>query len=109
MIDNYETTMELIEEMKAHLPISVYAGKPFMCLMREKGIQIKSKQHFQIQEVLYAGDEGGIICHLGGFAGNQSIYMVSLTHIKMKERHPLAKSIKAYQRARRKALADIQQ
>jgi hypothetical protein len=105
MIDDYEITMELIEEMKAHLPIPVYAGSPFIRMMREKGIRIKSRQRLQIEEVFYAGDDGGIMCALGGFGEEEAVYVVSLTHIKMKERHPLTKAVKAYQRTRRKALA----
>lgn len=105
MIDDYEATMELLEEMKAHLPIPVYAGNPFIRMMREKGIRIKSKHPLHIEHVFYAGDDGGIMCGLRGIEEEKTAYVVSLTHIKVKERHPLAKAMKAYQRTRRKALA----
>jgi hypothetical protein len=105
MIDDYEDTMELIEQMKAHVPISVYPGNAFIRMMREKGIRIKSKHQLQIEQVFYAGDDGGIMCGLRGIGDGETAYVVSLTHIKVKERHPLARAIKRYQRERRKALA----
>ncbi len=105
MLDDYELVMKLIEQMKAHLPIPVYAGHPFIQMMREKSIRIKSKHRLQIEQVFYGGDEGGILCGLRGIADEERDYVVSLTHVKMTERHPLTRAIKAYQRARRKALA----
>jgi hypothetical protein len=105
MIDDYESTMELIEQMKAQLPIPVYPGNAFIQMMREKGIRIKSKQRLEIEQVFYAGDDGGIMCGLRGIEEEKTAYVVSLTHIKIKERTPLAKAIKFYQRERRKQLA----
>jgi hypothetical protein len=105
MLDDYESAMKLLDEMNASLPIPVYAGRPFMQMMREKGIRIKSKQSLEIEHGFYAGDDGGIMCGLRGIEEERTAYVVSLTHIKVKERHPLAKAMKAYQRTRRKALA----
>ena len=105
MIDDYDSTMELLEEMNAHLPIPVYAGTPFIRMMREKGVRIKSKHPLQIEHVFYAGDDGGIMCGLQGIGEEKTAYVVSLTHVKVKDRHPLATAMKAYQRKRRKALA----
>jgi hypothetical protein len=42
MIDDYEKTMELVEEMKVHLPIPVHAGPQLIQVMRDKGIHIKA-------------------------------------------------------------------
>ncbi len=105
MIDDYENTMELIEEMKAHLAIAVYPGNAFIQMMREKGIRMKSKHPLQIEQVFYAGDDGGIMCGIRGIDDEKRAYVCSLTHLKVKERHPLAKAMKTYQRTRKKHLA----
>ena len=72
--------------------------------MREKGIRLKSKRRLQIEQVFYAGDDGGIMCGLKGIEDEQRAYVVSITHIKIVPRHPLRQAIKAYQRLRRTRL-----
>ncbi len=106
MIDDDEDTMKLIEQMNAQVPIPVYPGNAIIRMMREKGIRIKSKQQLQIEQAFYAGDDEGIMCGLQGIGDGKTAYVVSLAHIKVKERHPLAKAMKHYQRKRRKALAN---
>ena len=58
-----------------------------------------------IEKVLYFGDEGGIICVVKN-PGKEAI-MVSLTHLRVKANHPLAKDIRAYQMRRIKKLSQI--
>jgi len=105
MIDDYEKAMELVEEMKAHLPIPVRAGPQLVQVLRGKGIHIKAKHTLAIEEVLYLGDEGGIMCGLAGMGQGNAAYVCSLTQLKVDDRHPLAKRIRAYQRERKKRLA----
>jgi hypothetical protein len=105
MIDDYEKAIELIEEMKAHLPIPVRAGPQLAQLMRDKGIHIKAKHALAIEYVHYLGDEGGIMCGLAGMGQGNAAYVCSLTQLKVDDRHPLAKKVRAYQRERKKRLA----
>ena len=58
-----------------------------------------------IIDVMYSGDEGGILCALDKIGDGKEAYLTSLTHLKVIERHPLAKAMKAYQRGRKKKLA----
>jgi hypothetical protein len=107
MIDDYEKAMELIEEMKAHLPIPVHAGPQLTQVMRDKGIHIKAKHALAIEYVHYLGDEGGIMCGLAGTGHGNAAFVCSLTQLKVDDRHPLAKKIRAYQRERKKRLAQL--
>jgi len=105
MIDDYEKAMELIEEMKAHSPIPVRAGPQLIQVLRNKGIHIKAKHPLAVEQVHYLGDEGGIVCGLAGMGQGKDAYVCSLTQLKVDDRHPLAKKIRAYQRERKKRLA----
>ena len=105
MIDDYVTTMALIEQMKAQLPIPVYGSKNFIRSMRKQGVMITERQQIQIEEVLYGGDEGGILCKLKGIGGADTAFICSLTHLEVQKQHPLAEAIKAYQRERKRKLA----
>ncbi len=109
MIDNHAKTMELMEKMKAQLPIPARPTRAFARLMREKGVKMKPNQDLQIENVLYMGDEGGISCGLQwpGRDQEETAVVTSLTHIRVKAGHPLAKDIRAYQVARTQKLAQI--
>jgi hypothetical protein len=104
MIDDYATTMELIEQMKSQVPIPVYAGKALIRTMRKNGVKIRPKQTLHIEHIHYLGNEGGIACAITGMGKENTNYVCSLTHLRVKEPHPLAKSMKAYQRERQNKL-----
>jgi len=108
MIDNYAKTMELIEKMEAHLPIPAYAGRPLVRLMGEQGVKIKLKQKLQIEHVHYLGDEGGISCGVTGLIQEENtIIVISITHIRIRDSHPLAKQIRVYQLERTRRLSQL--
>jgi hypothetical protein len=104
MIDNYAEAMALIEKMKAHLPITVYAGTVLVQTLRRGGEKITPKQELTIQDVLYLGDEGGIGCAIELPGEQKSVTIVSLTHLRIPPDHALAAEIQAYQLARNKKL-----
>lgn len=105
MIDDFAKTMKLLEKIKTQLPIPAYAGKPFIQVMRERGIKIKPRQNLQIIDVLYLGDDGGIACAIKGTGQEEIAIVISITHIRIKDSHPLAIEIRAYQIERSKKLA----
>ncbi len=106
MIDNYAETMALVEKMKAQLPLPIYAGRGLLHSMREHGLHIKARRRIMVIDVLYFGDEGGIMCALEPIEEGKEAYVTSLTHVDITPRHPLAKAIKAYQRERKRKLAE---
>ena len=105
MIDNYAAAMELMEKMKARLPIPVFPKKPLVHTLRDKRCKVTSQQMLSIKSVVYLGDEAGITCDLGIIGNSKEVLMCSLTHLSINPRHPLAKEIRAYQRERKLKLA----
>lgn len=105
MIDNYAEAMALIEKMKAHLPITVYAGTAMIQSLRQSGEKIGSKQELAIKDVLYLGDEGGIGCAIELPGEQKTVTIASLTHLRISPDHPLAPEIESYQLARTQKLA----
>jgi hypothetical protein len=103
VIDNPAEVAALIRKMETHLPIAAKATAELAQLLRDK-MDISSKQSVAIEKLIYLGDEGGIACAITLPGGDKSL-IVSLTHLRIQDSHPLAKDIVAYQRKRVKKLA----
>jgi hypothetical protein len=104
MIDDYARAMELLEKMKAQLPIPARPTRAFRQAMRDNGMPIRSGQELLIGSVLYLGDEGGIGCAIQ-LPEKGTVTITSLTHIHVEANHPLAQEIHAYQTERTRKLA----
>ena len=105
MIDDPAVVSRLLQEMEAHLPIPAQVTPEVRQMMCKQKVIIPASRHVQVERVLYAGDEGGIVCGLAfPRAGDQAL-VVSLTHVRIAEAHPLANAIRDYQRARVKKLS----
>jgi hypothetical protein len=106
MIDDYAQAMELMRKMKAHLPIPARPTGAYIRAMREqRGVKIAHDQKLQIQDVFYFGDEGGISCNVTPSKDAREVLIVSLTHLRVPRRHPLAQDIRVYQRERTRRIA----
>jgi hypothetical protein len=55
-------------------------------------------------DLSYAGDEGGIVCHLSRPEETGRALFVSLTHVRVPRSMPLAPAVLAYQKHRAKKL-----
>lgn len=95
--------MELIEEMKKHLPIPAYPSRQLYELLREQGKNVKLNTELTIDSVFDSGDMGGIMC--SAIEEDSEVYVVSLTHLRIKRDHPLYRKISAYQKERVKDLS----
>ena len=96
-------SMGLIEEMEASLPIPVYPSRELCQLLRNQGKNINRKTELEITKVFDSGDAGGIVCPI--IEENSEVYVVSLTHLRIKSGHPLHHKISAYQRKRIRRLS----
>ena len=105
MIDNYIEAMEIVRKMNAQLPIPACPTTTFIHAMSDNGIKVTSDQNLQIESVLYLADEGGIGCAVRLSEQQENPIIASLTHIRVKASHPLAKEIEAYQIERTRKLA----
>jgi len=95
--------MELIEEMERYLPIPVYASKELQQLLRKQGKDMDINTELKITKVFDSGDAGGIVCSI--LEENDQVFIVSLTHIKVKSNHPLSDKILDYQKQRIKSIS----
>lgn len=95
--------MELIEEMESYLPIPVYASKELQQLLRKQGKDMDINTELKITNVFDSGDAGGIVCSI--LEENDQVFIVSLTHIKVKSNHPLSDKILDYQKQRIKSIS----
>jgi hypothetical protein len=103
MLDNPEKTRELVTALKAALPFEVELTPEVIESLRtdDPTVAIKSKQI--VSEVSYTGDEGGIVCHIHPKETGNAI-IISLTHVRMHRKQPLAKAVFDYQKHRVKKI-----
>jgi hypothetical protein len=104
MIDDYAQVMELVERMRAALPIPARPTRQVADLLRSKGVSFGADARLEIKEVFYHGDEGGITCDVTP-AGSQEVVLCSVAHLRIHPKHPLAADIRAYQETRSRRLA----
>jgi hypothetical protein len=85
--------MELIDEMKSHLPIPAYASRDLSKYLITNGINITPETEFMITDVIESGEEGGIMCLLDVMKPES--FVISITLLRVKPDHPLFDKIRA--------------
>jgi hypothetical protein len=103
-IDDRSAAIALTEKLKVSLPMKVRPGKQFLRTLKEKGEIANPDKEYEVNSVLYSGDEGGISCALTSDATDTTAYIVSITHLEIDSNHPLAAELKAYQKQRTRKL-----
>ena len=106
MIDDYDTTSELIRKMEASLPIPARPTGALSRVMKAHGVNLARDRELTIKRVFYMGDEGGISCDVTP-AGMKEPIICSITQIRIKSKAPLAKEIRTYQTDRKRKLAHV--
>lgn len=103
MLDKPEKTRQLLAALKEALPFEVNLTQPAAAAIAEqRGAAAVNPQQI-VSDVSYAGDEGGIMCHLLPEEGHHAIF-ISLTHVRVPRSLPLASAIIDYQKHRSKKL-----
>jgi hypothetical protein len=59
-IDDYRAAQALTEKIKTNSPIQVFPTKELVKGLKAQGKSIDATQTFNIQDVFYSGDMGGI-------------------------------------------------
>src|SRR3984893_11131633 len=73
------------------LPLSALAIPVLMANLREQSSTANITLDCKVTKVIYAGDEGGVICHLAfDEEDKEEVFLVSVTHL------PVARKIAAY-------------
>jgi hypothetical protein len=105
MIDDSAQVIDLIGKIKAQPPIPTNPTSATVRQLRAQGLKIASGRALFIQQVFYAGDEGGIMCDVTQTKDAKTAIVISLTHLRVTPGHPLSKDIRAYQQQRIRRLA----
>ena len=64
MIDNQDEVERLLRELTKALPLSALATPALMANLREQSSTANITLDCKVTKVIYAGDEGGVICHM---------------------------------------------
>jgi hypothetical protein len=101
VIDNQDQTERLLRKLTEVLPLSAVPSPALMATLRERASAAKITSDCKVTKVMYAGDEGGIVCHLTfGEEEKSEVFVVSITHLAFDRRLPVAREIAAYQKHR---------
>ena len=103
MLDKPEKTDELLNAMMDALPFEVALMPELIdhLARQQKPVAVKSTE--TVSNISYAGDEGGIMCHIELTDGDNMV-VVSLTHVRVPRTLPFAPAALAYQKHRVKKL-----
>jgi len=104
VIDNPEKTARLLAALKATVPFEVELTERLAKHLCAQNVAGADKMHHTVSDLSYAGDEGGIVCHLVSPEEGGSVLVVSLTQVHAPRSIPLASEVVAYQKHRVKKL-----
>jgi hypothetical protein len=103
MLDHPRKTQELLATLKEAVPFEVELAPAVIKQLRGDGVAVAEQTPYVVSDVSYAGDEGGIVCHLIRQKGREVI-VISLTYVRIPRLTPLATAILSYQKHRLKKL-----
>ena len=103
MLDDPRKTARLLDELKAAVPFNV-ALTPWVVqhLQVQRDDLANAREHV-VCDLSYAGDEGGIVCHIAPSAASNML-VISLTHVSVHRAMPFAAAVLQYQKHRVKKL-----
>lgn len=103
MLDHPEKTAKLLSALKAAAPFEVELAERVLKQLRGEHVAVADQNHLTVSDLSYAGDEGGIVCHIAPPRRHEAL-IVSLTHVRVPRSMPLAVAIADYQKHRTKKL-----
>ncbi len=102
MLDRPERTARLLAALKAAAPFDVELAPSLIEYLQAENIA--DADHHVVWDLSYAGDEGGIMCHMSRSEETGRALVVSLTHVRVPRSMPLAAAVADYQKHRVKKL-----
>jgi hypothetical protein len=103
MLDNPKKIEPLIAALKAAVPFDVELMPGLIKRLQRESISAVNEIRQTVSAVSYAGDEGGIVCHIVPPDRREAL-VVSLTHVRVPRTMPLASAVLDYQKHRVKKL-----
>jgi hypothetical protein len=105
MIDNPDQVERLLHRLRASVPLPALARPSLIATLRERSSIAEIMPRCTVTRVDYAGDEGGVMCHLAlDEETGPNVFVVSITHLAFDPRLPVARDIASYQKHRVKRL-----
>src|SRR5256884_1507248 len=104
MLDHPERTARLLAALKAASPFDVELAPSLIEYLQAENIADADRMHQVVWDLSYAGDEGGIMCHMSRSSETGRALVVSLTYVRMPRSMPLARAVADYQKHRVKKL-----
>jgi hypothetical protein len=103
MLDHPEKTARLVAALKAAAPFEVELAPSLIEHLQAEHVGTVDATHHIVSDVSYAGDEGGIMCHIVSSSKKEGL-VVSLTYARVSRSMPLARAVADYQKHRVKKL-----
>ena len=103
MIDNPEKTARLLVTLKAAVPFNVELVPSLASYLRAQHIAFADQAEHVVSNLSYAGDEGGIVCHIAPLDKDEAL-VVSLTQVRVDRSTPFATAVADYHNHRVKKL-----
>ncbi len=103
MLDDPEKTSRLLAALKGAAPFKAALTPEVVLHLRGKQVASAVQAQQTVADLSYAGDEGGIVCHLAPSDGEAALF-VSLTHVRVPRSLPFAAAVLQYQKHRVKKL-----
>jgi hypothetical protein len=103
MIDSPEKTSRLLSALKDAVPFKVELVPSLVSYLRAQHVAIADQNEHTVSDILYAGDEGGIVCHIVPSEEREAL-VVSLTQVRVPRSMPLAPAVADYHNHRVKKL-----
>ena len=104
MLDHPEKTPRLLAALKAAAPFEVELAPSLIEHLQAKNVANADRMHHVVWDLSYAGDEGGIMCHMSRSDETGKALVFSLTYIRVPRSMPLARAVIDYQKHRVKKL-----
>jgi hypothetical protein len=104
MLDHPQKTPRLLAALKAAAPFEVELAPSVIEQLQAENVADADQMHQIVWDLSYAGDEGGIMCHLSRSEETGRALVVSLTFVWVSPPMPLARAVADYQKHRMKKL-----
>jgi hypothetical protein len=98
MLDHPDKTARLLAALKAAAPFAAEPTASLMEYLRAKNLADTTRMPRTVWGLSYAGDEGGIMCHMSRSDETGKALVVSLTHLRVARSMPLARAVADYQK-----------
>ena len=104
MLDQPEKTMRLLAALKAAAPFEVQLTDRLIKCIGADDDAVAGHTRRMVSDLSYAGDIGGIVCHMPPLHEGGGALCVSLTQVRVPRTLPFAEAVAAYQKHRVKKL-----